>query len=313
MIAKKDFVRKELNYNPLVSIIVITYNSAKYVLETLESAKIQPYKNIELIISDDGSKDDTVPICRKWLKKNQERFVKTRLITVEENTGIPANCNRGVKASQGEWVKLIAGDDALKKNCILTNMQFANSNKSVNVIHSNVEYYKDNFKNNSRTGVSDCGDAFVFSKKCSSQEQYHFLLNRTGGLLAPTLFLNRKTLYFVKCFDERLRLLEDVPLFLRLTKEGNKIHFLNETTIKYRVSASSIQKRNKPHMNIDFAKELLLFNSLYKKGKIKSHKLFFNNAGLIIIICLNVIGFNRNGNLFDLMFRVAKKIRSLKL
>ena len=61
------------NNNPLVSIIVITYNSAKFVLETLESAKAQTYQNIELIISDDGSTDNTVQICREWLKNNEEQ------------------------------------------------------------------------------------------------------------------------------------------------------------------------------------------------------------------------------------------------
>lgn len=54
--------------NPLVSVIVITYNSSKYVLETLNSVAAQTYDNIELIISDDCSKDNTVEICRNWLK-----------------------------------------------------------------------------------------------------------------------------------------------------------------------------------------------------------------------------------------------------
>lgn len=54
--------------NPLVSVIVITYNSSKYVLETLNSVAAQTYDNIELIISDDCSVDNTVEICRNWLK-----------------------------------------------------------------------------------------------------------------------------------------------------------------------------------------------------------------------------------------------------
>ena len=58
----------------LVSIITPTYNSAKYVLETLESIKSQTYHNIELIISDDASQDNTVDICELWLKENKERF-----------------------------------------------------------------------------------------------------------------------------------------------------------------------------------------------------------------------------------------------
>ena len=102
-----------LEKQPLVSIIVITYNSSKYVLETLESAKAQTYQNIELIVSDDCSIDNTVEICKEWIEKDKERFVRTELITAEKNTGIPANCNRGVKAAQGEWVKLIAGDDMI--------------------------------------------------------------------------------------------------------------------------------------------------------------------------------------------------------
>lgn len=88
--------------NPLVSIIVITYNSAKYVLETLESARAQTYQNIELIISDDGSQDDTIVICENWFLENRDRFYDTQLITVEHNSGIPANCIRGVRALHGE-------------------------------------------------------------------------------------------------------------------------------------------------------------------------------------------------------------------
>lgn len=61
-ISQKDFSSCD-SKNPLFSIIVITYNSSVFVLETLESAKNQAYQNIELIISDDGSTDETVAIC----------------------------------------------------------------------------------------------------------------------------------------------------------------------------------------------------------------------------------------------------------
>src|SRR5690606_12047202 len=108
--------------HPLVSVVVITYNSAKYVLATLESIKAQTYQNIELIVSDDCSNDDTVEICRSWMVENCERFIRTELITTEKNKGIPANCNRGVTASQGLWIKIIAGDDLLLPNCISHNV-----------------------------------------------------------------------------------------------------------------------------------------------------------------------------------------------
>ena len=56
---------------PLVSINITTYNSSKFIIETLESAKMQTYQNIELIVSDDSSVDNTVELCKKWIEKNK--------------------------------------------------------------------------------------------------------------------------------------------------------------------------------------------------------------------------------------------------
>ncbi len=84
----------------LVSIIVVTYNSSKYILETLESAKAQTYQNIELIVSDDCSTDNTVSICDRWLHENDFFFFRTKLITTTQNTGVAPNCNRGLRQRQ---------------------------------------------------------------------------------------------------------------------------------------------------------------------------------------------------------------------
>lgn len=126
---------------PLVSIIVITYNSSKYVLETLESAKAQTYKNIELIISDDGSTDETIKICQEWLNTNQHEFVNTELITVEKNTGIPANCNRGVKVAKGEWIKVLAGDDVMLDDAIKKYTKFVKFDSNIELVHAECESY----------------------------------------------------------------------------------------------------------------------------------------------------------------------------
>ena len=103
---------------PLVSISVIVFNSANTVHETLDSIYAQVYPNIELIISDDCSTDNTVEICRDWIEKNKTRFVRTEVVTVEKNTGVAGNLNRAEAACRGEWIKPIAGDDVLLPNCI---------------------------------------------------------------------------------------------------------------------------------------------------------------------------------------------------
>ena len=95
----------------LVTIGVLAYNSAKTILETLDSIALQTYDNIELIICDDGSTDNTLVVVKTWLKEHVSNFYRTEIVTVNQNTGTPANCNRLLKHSNGEWLKMIAADD----------------------------------------------------------------------------------------------------------------------------------------------------------------------------------------------------------
>ena len=66
---------------PLVSVIVITYNSSDFVIEALESIKAQTYTSIELIITDDCSSDRTVDICMNWIEQNRTFFANVILVT----------------------------------------------------------------------------------------------------------------------------------------------------------------------------------------------------------------------------------------
>ena len=119
------------NIHPLVSICVITYNSSKYVIETLESAKNQSYPNIELVITDDGSTDNTADVCKKWVAENRQFFKNVVELYNPSNSGVSANCNKGISVCNGEWIKLIAGDDILLIDCIKTYVEFVESTADV--------------------------------------------------------------------------------------------------------------------------------------------------------------------------------------
>lgn len=102
------------NLTPKISIVVVTYNSGKYVTETLDSIASQSYTGeIQLIVSDDCSQDDTVLICKNWLRDHKDRFPDATIISSTSNTGISGNYNRALKEVNGLWVKYIAGDDIL--------------------------------------------------------------------------------------------------------------------------------------------------------------------------------------------------------
>lgn len=70
----------------LVSVVVLSYRSAETIVETLESIKNQTYPNIELIITDDASPDNTVQVVQQWIAKNEGALAAIKLVTSDKNT-----------------------------------------------------------------------------------------------------------------------------------------------------------------------------------------------------------------------------------
>lgn len=239
---------------PLVSVVVITYNSGEYVVETLDSIKEQTYENIELIISDDCSTDETVSICEQWLVENQSRFVRTELLTVERNTGVPANCNRGLCKAKGEWLKFIAGDDKFVMTAISDVVDYVKSNANVDVFDSVVDIYNGDFS--SKIGQYNFGDDSFHNSKASPSDQRKMFVQALFGIrVISTLgvFIKKDILEEVGGFDERYRLLEDSPMWWKILKSNRKFYFLNKTTTCYRRHETSISFNSK----IDFRERVL--------------------------------------------------------
>lgn len=231
---------KSIDKTPLVSIVVFTYNSSKFVIETLESAKNQTYSNIELIITDDGSQDDTASLCKAWLKENQTYFKNSKLITVEKNTGVSANCNRGAKATDGEWVKMIAGDDILFENCIAINLKHALSSKKA-LYYSKVEIFNNSGILQNETDFFNKNSSWFGQK--SKTEQKRCYLRYPVMINIPTLFVKKKVLHDLDYYDESFKLMEDQPFLFKFFLNDYDVEYINQTTIKYRSNDQSISRK----------------------------------------------------------------------
>lgn len=222
------------NMAPIVSVVIISYNSANTILETLESIASQQYSNLELIVSDDGSNDNTVDVAKQWLEVNSSQFVSTQIVESSVNTGISSNLNRGIKQTKGDWIKPIAADDILFPNCIAEYMEFVSVNKNALCVFSQISPFgcSEDVKRN----VINFFDASFFTK--TIEEQLHHLLFFKNELPAPTAFINR-VVYFEKgvWLDERIPMIDDYPFWINCLKAGVTFQYIDKELVGYRVGS----------------------------------------------------------------------------
>jgi alpha-1,3-rhamnosyltransferase len=292
---------------PLVSIIVVTYNSAKYVIETLESIKSQTYQNIELIVTDDGSTDNTVEVCHEWVLNNTKRFASVEIITSPKNTGIPSNCNRGIFPSRGEWLKCIAGDDALSEDCIESNLNHVLNHNEISILQTDCDIYLENFNEECFIKTTTLGLSQFYSPNISALKQYNMLLEK-NHVLAPAIFFKKDLVTKYDGFDEDFMLFEDLPFWLRLTKSGVQIHYLNHKTVKYRSRQMSVRLQNKPHFHKKYIVELIKFSRKYEKKDRGYFSYLRYQIKLYYLLLLNTIGLNNRSFLSKVLFGISDKI-----
>ena len=298
---------KNIDYSiesPLISVLVITYNSSKYVIETLESIKRQSYQNIELIISDDCSTDNTVEICEDWLCGNNNRFISSTLVNAKSNSGIPANLNRGLKKPKGSWIKIIAGDDALYTDAIENIVKTITSNSEIEIILSKVDVFRGEFT--SENFFSILPDNWVItdflSPDVSSKKQIEFLLNGFH-FPAPGFYLKKELITQAGGYDERFKLIEDIPFFLKVLLLGKKIYFTPFSTVKYRKHSESLTGNScstlaSYHLQYAF----VLFKGSLEYGKTKF--IIINAWNLIFVKMIFLLGNEGKLSIFLNKFRI---------
>ncbi len=249
--------------NPLVTIGVITYNSAKSVIETLDSIYNQTYENLELIISDDCSKDDTVKVCTDWISLHSDRFKRTKIITSEKNTGISGNCNRLIAEVKGVWYKGIAGDDVLFKDAIKYYYAFATINNS-RVIASKAKYYNDKIEegyfNKDETNL-------IFNKNYpkrfgSAKEELKKMIFG-NWICSPTVFYHTSVFKEVGPYDEKFQMCDDYPYYIRILEHNIRIQFMDAFTVGYRVSMSNTCREKGKLYKLDFQRMLFEIQKKY--------------------------------------------------
>lgn len=128
----------ENNYLPLVSVIIPCYNYAAYIGETIESILAQTYSHWEIIIVDDGSKDNTAKIVKKFTQAD-----KRILYHYQVNGGLSAARNTGLRLAGGKYIQLLDADDFIAPTKIAIQVSALESDNSTALVYGDTYNFKD--------------------------------------------------------------------------------------------------------------------------------------------------------------------------
>lgn len=199
--------------NPLISIIIPTFNRATLIIETLNSVKNQSYVNWECIIIDDGSTDDTASVINNFIHTDVRFLFKKRNEIYLKG---PSSCrNIGISLAKGTYVMFLDSDDLLDKFCLENRIKCVNENKMYDLYIFKTQVFYDKIEN--------LGNIFNMSFDKYSDENYlkSFVRDNYPFCILSVLWVTEK-IKLIGGFDENLLVLEDPDLHINAFSKGLK-------------------------------------------------------------------------------------------
>ncbi|RJE72073.1 glycosyltransferase [Reichenbachiella sp. MSK19-1] len=192
---------------PLVSVICLCYNQARFVLETLESVVAQDYALVEMIIVDDASEDGSKELIDGFL----ERYPDVPYVDIKFNVGNTTAFNQGLKLATGKYVIDLACDDLLVPNRISEQVEFfEEQSENVGVIYSDAVYISEKGKETKRHFQSGQYEAY--------EGDVYLKLIDTYFVPPPTMMIRKYVLDHLGGYDKELAY-EDFDFWIRSSRD----------------------------------------------------------------------------------------------
>ncbi len=252
--------------SPLVSLIIPTYNGSAFLAEALESASSQTYSNLEIIISDDASTDNTLEIVQSF----QRRSSLPVSILSHPNYGLVKNLNFCINQAKGKYIKFLFQDDLLEPNCLTEMVKLAQQDPEIGLVFSPRRVFispdsESNFYcQAARKGVKDLEQKWSSLKPIQSGQEllsdsncFEGIINKIGE---PTTVLIPQTVFQkIGKFDPNLHQLLDVDMWFRIMGHY-KVGFVNQVLSSLRIHSGQ-QTQN----NISIGQNIKDYQTLYYK------------------------------------------------
>lgn len=224
--------------SPKVSIIVPAYNSGSFLVEALESAFAQTFKNAEIIVVNDGSTDNTEELLRPWFHRIT--------YVAQPNKGLPGALNTGLKRARGDYIAILDADDIWEKEKLEAQVNVMEEFPEVGLSYTNFIPFGDPV--DFQTGFDENNGAL--RRYCSSavgQDVYLItapflfrdLLVEQGFPKPSSTMIRRVCFEKVGAFNERLTFCQDTEMTLRLSKVC-RFAYIDRCLLKRRIHAGSL-------------------------------------------------------------------------
>lgn len=206
----------------LVSIIIANYNYARFLPEAIESALAQTHPAIEVIVIDDGSRDDSIAVANRY----------DISVLAQENQGVCAARNNAAAVARGKYILFLDADDLLFPDSIARLLvKLANAPTNIGYAYGQMEYF------DSRTGIFASRE---FDPVALAQDNY----------ICVTTLIRKEIFDRVGGFDRGFSLREDWEFYIRLLHAGFRGTFLAEPVLRYRKHKEPTRKKTKQPKNI---------------------------------------------------------------
>lgn len=238
--------------NPLVSVVIPCYNHEQFVQDAIQSVINQTYENIELIIIDDGSKDDSVLQIQGLITECENRFIRFEFRS-RPNKGLSATLNEALEWCEGKYYSAIASDDQMLNDKTTIQLKFLENNNEFVAVFGGVQLI--NEKN------------MKLDKWLKEDRSYNFedIIMHRHELPAPTQMIRLNAIKEVGGYAPKL-FIEDWYMWLKLSENSN-IHYISEVFSLYRQHDNNSSKRfDKMHQGRVEVLNFFKYHSSYKKA-----------------------------------------------
>lgn len=203
----------------LISIVMPAYNCENYIVDAISSVLAQSYQNWELLIINDGSKDNTLDIIKGFSEKD----ARIRPLQNEENMGVSATRNKGIAAASGDWIAFLDSDDMWEPLKLEKQIKVAKEN-SAGFLFTGSSY------------INEKGEKYKGIFEVPKIVSYKQLRNQ-NVISCSSVLIKKKFFETIKM--ERDDMHEDYAVWLRVLRTGITAYGINEPLIIYRISQDS--------------------------------------------------------------------------